>query len=215
MHALQNAIKASQKSAGKFEVPNWDQASQKKTREALLTLGSTLPDSRRMFGARGRVDPVRHLIGSAMAWGGNPEEDAIYLNVTPARNDGKTVYRLTVKDVPVDGFWSISVYAAAGYFKPNAANAYTLNDVTARKGADGSITVVFGGDGFCGWPTSLHLSARGHEVVIVDNLARRSADVELGVSSLTPIAPILPWSNSVRMASAVSSIGTSGSGQWT
>ena len=55
-----------------------------------------------------------------MAWGGNPEEDAIYLNVTPAKNDGKTAYRLTVKDVPVDGFWSVSVYDAAGYFKPNA-----------------------------------------------------------------------------------------------
>jgi UDP-sulfoquinovose synthase len=50
--------------------------------------------------------------------------------------------------------------------------------------------VVFGGDGFCGWPTSLHLSAQGHEVVIVDNLVRRNADIELEVSSLTPIEPI-------------------------
>ena len=50
--------------------------------------------------------------------------------------------------------------------------------------------VVFGGDGFCGWPTALHLSARGHEIVIVDNLARRNTDVELEISSLTPIAPI-------------------------
>jgi UDP-sulfoquinovose synthase len=50
--------------------------------------------------------------------------------------------------------------------------------------------VIFGGDGFCGWPTALHLSARGHDIVIVDNLARRNADVELEVSSLTPIAPI-------------------------
>jgi UDP-sulfoquinovose synthase len=50
--------------------------------------------------------------------------------------------------------------------------------------------VVFGGDGFCGWPTALHLSARGHEVIIVDNLVRRKTDVELEISSLTPIAPI-------------------------
>jgi UDP-sulfoquinovose synthase len=50
--------------------------------------------------------------------------------------------------------------------------------------------VVFGGDGFCGWPTALHLSARGHDIVIVDNLARRNTDVELEISSLTPIAPI-------------------------
>ena len=48
--------------------------------------------------------------------------------------------------------------------------------------------LVFGGDGFCGWPTALHLSAAGHDVVIVDNLARRAADRELGVQSLTPIA---------------------------
>ena len=50
--------------------------------------------------------------------------------------------------------------------------------------------VVFGGDGFCGWPTALHLSNRGHDVVIVDNLVRRCTDIELGVSSLTPIATI-------------------------
>ena len=47
--------------------------------------------------------------------------------------------------------------------------------------------IVLGGDGFCGWPTSLHLSNQGHDVVIVDNLSRRSIDAELGVNSLTPI----------------------------
>jgi UDP-sulfoquinovose synthase len=50
--------------------------------------------------------------------------------------------------------------------------------------------LILGGDGFCGWPTSLHLSARDHEVTIVDNFARRNADVELEASSLTPIAPL-------------------------
>ena len=50
--------------------------------------------------------------------------------------------------------------------------------------------LVLGGDGFCGWPTSLHLSARGHDVVIVDNLSRRAIDVELGAESLTPIRPM-------------------------
>jgi len=47
--------------------------------------------------------------------------------------------------------------------------------------------LILGGDGFCGWPTALHLSARGHEVGIVDNLSRRRIDEELGVQSLTPI----------------------------
>jgi UDP-sulfoquinovose synthase len=50
--------------------------------------------------------------------------------------------------------------------------------------------LVLGGDGFCGWPTSLHLSALGHEVTIVDNLSRRAIDLELEVESLTPIRPM-------------------------
>ena len=50
--------------------------------------------------------------------------------------------------------------------------------------------LVLGGDGFCGWPTSLYLSDRGHDITIVDNLSRRKIDVELEVESLTPIRPI-------------------------
>jgi len=50
--------------------------------------------------------------------------------------------------------------------------------------------IVLGGDGFCGWPTALHLSDKGHEVIIVDNLSRRKIDVELEVESLTPIKPM-------------------------
>jgi hypothetical protein len=49
--------------------------------------------------------------------------------------------------------------------------------------------IVLGGDGFCGWPTSLYLSDQGHDVVIVDNLSRRNIDTELGCDSLTPIQP--------------------------
>jgi hypothetical protein len=98
-----------------------------------------------MFGTRDAVDPVRRLIGAASAWGGNPEKDAFYLNFNFAKNDGKTVYRLHVKDVPVDGFWSISVYYEQGYFEPNPQNAYTLNNLTAKPDTDGSFTIQFGG----------------------------------------------------------------------
>ena len=50
-----------------------------------------------------------------------------------------------MRDVSVDGFWSVSVYNAEGYFQPNEYNAYSLNNITATKGADGSITIQFGG----------------------------------------------------------------------
>ncbi|NMF84404.1 DUF1254 domain-containing protein [Nodosilinea sp. P-1105] len=145
VHALQDAITIEQASQGTFSVPQWDLASQKQVRDALLVLASTLPDTRGMFGTKEQVDPVRHLIGTALGWGGNPETEALYLNVTPAQNDGSTVYRLTIDEVPVDGFWSISMYNAEGYFEPNDLNAYSINNLTADKGEDGSVTVQFGG----------------------------------------------------------------------
>lgn len=143
--ALQDAIKVSQKGAGSFEVPNWDQATQSKVRDALLTLASTLPDANRMFGTKEQVDPIRRLIGAASAWGGNPDKEAIYLNVIPPKNDGTTIYKLDVGPVPVDGFWSISLYNDKGYFQQNPYNAYSLNNITAKKSDDGTISVQFGG----------------------------------------------------------------------
>jgi hypothetical protein len=147
VHALQDAIKVQQQAEGKFEVPKWDPVSQKKVRDALLVLASTIPDFKGAFGAKGETDPVRRLIGSAAAWGGNPDKDAVYLNVTPPKNDGATVHKMVVKDVPVDAFWSISVYNANGYYEKNALNSYTINSVTGKKGPDGSTTVQFGGCG--------------------------------------------------------------------
>jgi hypothetical protein len=136
VHALQDAIQVKQAGGpGRYEAPNWDPVSQKRVRDALLVLGGTLPDLKRTFGRRDQVDPVRHLIGTAMGWGGNNEKDAMYLNVTPSQNDGETVYRHTVRDVPVEAFWSISLYNADGYFVKNPFDAYNLNSVTAKKGA--------------------------------------------------------------------------------
>ena len=107
---------------------------------------SFVPDSTGMFGDEDEVDPVRHLIGTAGGWGGNRAEDAIYLNVMPEGNDGQTPYVLTVKDVPVDGFWSISLYNEEGFFEQNEYEAYAVNNVTAVPKEDGSFTVHFGGD---------------------------------------------------------------------
>ncbi|MCJ9723893.1 DUF1254 domain-containing protein [Agrobacterium sp. SHOUNA12C] len=146
VHALQDAIKINQPGEpGKFEAPKWDQVSQKKVRDALLSLATTMPDFNKAFGSQAEVDPVRHLVASAAAWGGNPDKDATYLNITPTKNDGKTVYKLDVKDVPVDGFWSISLYNSKGYYEKNRYGAYSLNNVTAKKSDDGSIGIQFGG----------------------------------------------------------------------
>lgn len=148
VHALQDALKSEQKSPGKFEVPAWDPVSHKKIRDALLVLAAANGglDSARMFGRKDQVDRVQHLIGTAAGWGGNPQAAALYIGGEPKNNDGKTVYRMTLKDVPVDGFWSVSVYNKEGYFEKNARNAYTLNNVTARPNDDGSVTIQFGGD---------------------------------------------------------------------
>jgi hypothetical protein len=146
VHALQDALQVSQPGGpGVFEAPNWDPVSQKKVRDALTVLGSTLTDTSRSFGTEDQVDPVQRLISAATTWGGNPRKDAIYLNFTPPQNDGRTVYRLTVKDVPVDGFWSVIVYNAEGYIPPNDRGVYSFNNLTAKPDADGSVTIQFGG----------------------------------------------------------------------
>lgn len=146
VHALQDAMKVDQPGGpGTFETPKWDPVSQKKVRDALLVLASTLPDASRMHGTKADVDPVCFVIGAATGWGANPPKEAIYLNIFPSRNDGSTIYKLQVKDVPVNGFWSVNVYNAEGYFQQNQYNAYSLNNITAKKNEDGSITVQFGG----------------------------------------------------------------------
>lgn len=145
VHKLQDAIQIRQKESGKLELPNWDQAARKDIHDALLVLARYSGGFSHAFGTKRDVDPVRHLIGTAAGWGGNPDKDATYLSFEPAKNDGATVYRLHVKDVPVDAFWSVSLYNAAGYFQKNEYNAYSLNDITAKKNADGAIDVQFGG----------------------------------------------------------------------
>ena len=145
-HALQDAVTVKQRDAGRFEVPNWDPVSQKKIRDALLVMNASLPDLRKAFGSRVQVDAVRHLIGTAAAWGGNPDRDAIYLNVTPGKNDGVTMYKLSVPGkVPVNAFWSVTVYDADGYLKKNQYDAYSLNSITAKKSPDGLVLIQFGG----------------------------------------------------------------------
>jgi hypothetical protein len=140
---LQDQIGLTSGSAVPFEIPDYEQSSFDDTRTALLSLARHLSAFDRMFGRKEDVDEVRHLIGTAAGWGGLPSSEATYLGNEP-RGEIRDSYELTLRDVPVDGFWSISVYNRAGYFEPNESGAYTVNSVTGVKNDDGSITVRFG-----------------------------------------------------------------------
>ena len=144
VNALQDELAVSSTGAREFAAPAYDESSFAETRQAILTLAKGLGGLERCFGRAEDVDPVRHLLGTAAAWGGLPENEAFYINVDPRLPVGE--YTLRVSDVPVDGFWSVSLYDAEGYFAPNDAGAYSVNSVTGVRDPDGSITVRFGGD---------------------------------------------------------------------
>ncbi|WP_095985580.1 DUF1214 domain-containing protein [Cystobacter fuscus] len=141
---LQDQLRIEAGSARPFPRPDHVEASLNETRDALLVLARGLSELDKTFGKKADVDQVRHLIGTAAGWGGLPSEEAYYVGVDPRLPVG--FYELTVGDVPVDAFWSISVYNAEGYFEPNDAGVYSVNSVTGIRNSDGSITVRFGGD---------------------------------------------------------------------
>ena len=145
VNALQDQLAVNANSSRPFEMPDYDTASLDATRKALLDLAKRLGSFDRAFGAKCDVDPVRHLVATAAGWGGLPDGEARYLGVEPGLPVGE--YKLTVRDVPVDGFWSISVYNAEGFFEANERHAYSVNNITAITNADGSVTVHFGGCG--------------------------------------------------------------------
>ena len=145
-NAAQDRIRVQQTATGRFEIPNWDSAARDEIRDALLALAARAGGANEeRFGSRHTVDPVQHLLMTAAGWGGNPREAAVYAAAAPESNDGKTIHRLTVRDVPVDGFWSISIYNARGFFEKNKLDSYSLNNLTAKPNDDGSFTVQFGG----------------------------------------------------------------------
>ena len=185
VHALQDRLSISAGSAVPFVLPDYDPVSLDATRQALLTLAAGITKFDRAFGSRDRVDPVRHLLGSAAGWGGLPEEEAIYVNANPGLPVG--TYELTVRDVPVDAFWSISLYNATGYFEANDRDAYSVNSITAVPNGDGSVTVRFGG---CGddRPNCLPIMDGWNYTVRLYRPRRELLDESWTFPSLTPSA---------------------------
>ena len=173
VNALQDQMTVEAASAEPFIVPDYDEASFDRLLKAIVEIGRFASDSFRVFGARDKVDPVRHFLGTAIGWGGLPEKEAFYLNVEPGLPEGE--YRIDVPaEVPVGAFWSVSLYNANGFFEKNALDAYTVNSVTGTRNEDGSVTVHLGGceDGrinclpvMAGWNYTVRMYRPGPKVL--------------------------------------------------
>jgi hypothetical protein len=143
-HALQDAVTVKQADKGTFEYPGWKKEEVEAMRETINVVAALLPDNTKTFGRKEDLDPIYWLLGAAGGWGGLPVQDVAYANGVPEKNDGKTPHTLKVKEVPVDAFWSVTVYNDKGMFIVNEHDAYSFNSVTAKKNEDGSVTIHFG-----------------------------------------------------------------------
>jgi hypothetical protein len=161
---LQDGLSIQARSDLPYSHPDYEEASLTTTRDAILTLAQGLPDTAHMFGSKADIDPVRHLLGAAAGWGGLPESEAYYYIQTELCSVGE--YTMTLKDVPVEAFWSVTVYNRDGYLEPNPYDAYSINSVTAEPEDDGSVVLHFSptGDGVTnhlyvidGWNYALRL----------------------------------------------------------
>ncbi|MGX9352773.1 DUF1214 domain-containing protein [Shimia sp. W99] len=145
-HAAQDGLTLSGGGTGPFEAPDWDLESLADARRAVNDLASVVGfDTARSFGRKDEVDPIDHLVGAIAGWAGQPAEAAVGVISSVDGNDGVRPYAVTVKDVPVDAFWSVTVYNAKGFLEPNALKRNSYNDVTAAPNEDGSYTLHFGG----------------------------------------------------------------------
>lgn len=142
--AAQDGIQVSGGGPGPFEAPAWDQDDLQIARQALSQVAALGFNTRYAFGREDEVRPVDFLVGAAAGWGGLPAQAAMYVLESVDENNGETPHSVTVSDVPVDAFWSFTVYTAEGYLGENQAGINSFNGVTATPNADGSITMHFG-----------------------------------------------------------------------
>ena len=144
-HVLQDQLFISSASEQPYTHTNYDSVSMLATTELLLELGKGIADNSSAAGTKEQVNPIKQLLLSAFGFGTLPETESLLLTVQPNLPIDKG-YVLKVKDVPVDGFWSLTMYNKEGYFNKNKYDSYSFGDRTAKKNTDGSITLHFGGD---------------------------------------------------------------------
>jgi hypothetical protein len=145
--AAQDAIELAGGGDGPFEAPDWNTDKLAAARKALNDLAVLGFDSANAFGRKAEVRPVDYLVGAAAGWGGIPRSASMYTMDSVEKNDGQTPHAVTVKDVPVDAFWSITVYNADGYLEANDRGVNSNNNFSAQPNEDGSYTIHFGGCG--------------------------------------------------------------------
>jgi hypothetical protein len=144
VNAIQKNIYIDAKNySNKLILPKMDMDSYKYTKNLITKLAETAPamSSIGMFGKKGHVNELKHLLGVNLGWGGLSEKQAFYDLVYPENNDGKQEYSLTVGDVPVNAFWSIIIYDKNGFILNN--NRRSLNNFTAKKNKDGKYIINF------------------------------------------------------------------------
>ncbi|HET8780180.1 MAG TPA: DUF1214 domain-containing protein [Agromyces sp.] len=142
VNRLQDALGLRGGGTGTYPMPDYDESSHTDTRNSTLDLARGVSKYDHAFGTRAEVDPILHLLGTASGWGGLPEYEATYISVN--ENLPVAEYRLYLKDIPVDAFWSVSLYNAAGYFEENSLGKNSINSLTATPDVDGGVTIRFG-----------------------------------------------------------------------
>ena len=148
VHALQDGIVVKQADKGDASgLKDWNKDEMLAMRKAYNTLGSVATSSSKFFGVKDDNSYLDKAMGVAVGWGGMQETDARYIPAHVAKNDGKTAYTITVpKEVPVDGFWSVTIYNNERFMVPNKYDSYAFNSLTSKKNADGTVTLHLGGD---------------------------------------------------------------------
>jgi len=139
-HAVQDKLTLTQKDKGSW-VPahQWDEKEVLAMRATYMKIGNDMSTAE-MFGKKGEISLKSRNAGNAFGWGGFTPDQAVYPQYFPKTTAAQT---LTLKDVPVKAFWSITVYDKDGFPQ---TDTYNINSAFSEADADGSVTIHFGGD---------------------------------------------------------------------